>query len=44
MTSLELPPVHQRPTVRHQREGWSLLRAAATLIYSCPMTAYLSFP
>ena len=37
LISLGLPLCIQSLAVRHQREGWSLLRAAAKLIYSCPM-------
>ena len=36
LISLGLPLCIQSLAVRHQREGWSLLRAAAKLIYSCP--------
>ena len=36
LISLGLPFCIQSLAVRHQREGWSLLRAAAKLIYSCP--------
>ena len=41
LISLGLPLCIQSLAVRHQREGWSLLRAAAKLIYRCPMAACL---
>ncbi len=41
LNSLGLPLCVRSLAVRHQREGWSLLRAAAKLIYHCPMAAYL---
>ena len=41
LISLGLPLCIQSLAVRHQQEGWSLLRAAARLIYSRPMAACL---
>ena len=38
---LGLPLCIESLAVRKQREGWNLLRAAAKLIYSCPMAACL---
>ena len=43
LISLGLPLCIQSLAVRHQREGWSLLRAAAKLIYSCPTDLQLSY-
>ena len=40
LTSLGLPLCVRRLALRH-RQSWSLLRAAAKLVYSCPVAAYL---
>ncbi len=43
LTILGLPLCIQSLAVRHQREGWSLVRVAAKLIYSCPTDLQLSY-
>ena len=40
LTSLGLPLCVRSLALRHQ-QSWSLLRAAAKLVYSCPVAAYL---
>ena len=40
LTSLGLPLCVRSLALRH-RQSWSLLRAAAKLVYSCPVAAYL---
>ena len=41
LRSVGLPLCTKSLAVCDQREGWSLLRAAARLVYTCPLAAYL---
>ena len=44
LRSVGLPLCTKSLAVCDQREGWSLLRAAARLVYTCPLAAYLLIP